>query len=221
VALHPLTETEPKSLAALNRLIAASEPLVPGSNRAVLGEGPMHPAMAFVGEQPGDQEDIEGHPFVGPAGQILNRAFAAAEISRKKTYLTNAVKHFKFEERGKRRIHQKPTVGEVKHYRWWLIKELEFVRPTLVVALGATAALALANKPVSVMKQRGPMTFEAGAGYVTVHPSYLLRLPDKSAKAEAFAAFVEDLRSARSLAASLAASQQTKVRRHPHTTSRS
>jgi uracil-DNA glycosylase len=162
--LRALTETEPKSLAALNRLIEASEPLATGSKRAVLGEGPMHPAMAFVGEQPGDQEDIEGHPFVGPAGQILNRAFAAAEISRKKTYLTNAVKHFKFEERGKRRIHQKPTVGEVKHYRWWLIKELELVRPTLIVTLGATAALALANRPISVMKQRGPMTFEAGPG---------------------------------------------------------
>jgi uracil-DNA glycosylase len=218
--LRALTETEPKSLAALNRLIEASEPLATGSKRAVLGEGPMHPAMAFVGEQPGDQEDIEGHPFVGPAGQILNRAFAAAEISRKKTYLTNAVKHFKFEERGKRRIHQKPTVGEVKHYRWWLIKELELVRPTLIVTLGATAALALANRPISVMKQRGPMTFEAGPGYVTVHPSYLLRLPDKSAKAEAFAAFVEDLRSASSFAASLAASQQTKVKRHQRSTLR-
>jgi uracil-DNA glycosylase len=218
--LRALTETEPKSLAALNRIIEASEPLATGSKRAVLGEGPMHPAMAFVGEQPGDQEDIEGHPFVGPAGQILNRAFAAAEISRKKTYLTNAVKHFKFEERGKRRIHQKPTVGEVKHYRWWLIKELELVRPTLIVTLGATAALALANRPISVMKQRGPMTFEAGPGYVTVHPSYLLRLPDKSAKAEAFAAFVEDLRSASSFAASLAASQQTKVKRHQRSTLR-
>lgn len=212
--LHSLTVTEPKSLAALNRLIAASEPLVPGSKRAVLGEGPMHPAMAFVGEQPGDQEDIEGRPFVGPAGQILNRAFAAAGISRKKTYLTNAVKHFKFEERGKRRIHQKPTVGEVKHYRWWLLKELEFVQPTLIIALGATAALALANRPISVMKQRGPITFEAGPGYVTVHPSYLLRVPDRAAKNEAFAAFVEDLRSASSLAASLAASQSTKVKRH-------
>jgi uracil-DNA glycosylase len=161
----------------------------------------MHPAIAFVGEQPGDQEDIEGHPFVGPAGQLLTRAMDDAGIDRAKSYLTNAVKHFKYEQRGKRRLHQKPTLGEVKHYRWWLQKELELVRPKLVVALGGTAALALAGKQLSVTKVRGPYAFGEFAGYVTVHPSYLLRIPDAAAKKEAYRAFVADLRAARKLAA--------------------
>jgi DNA polymerase len=193
-------EPEPKSLRKLNEIIAASPPLVHGGTRAVLGEGPLHPALAFVGEQPGDQEDLLGHPFVGPAGRILDRALAAAGIDRGRSYLTNAVKHFKYQERGKRRIHQKPTVGEVKHYRWWLIKELEFVHPKLTVALGSTAALALANHPIAVMSHRGPMIFEVGPGFVTVHPSYLLRIQGDADKVEAFAAFVKDLREAKTLA---------------------
>ena len=110
----------PKTLSDLNAIIAASEPLVPGAARAVLGEGPVGAAIAFVGEQPGDVEDQEGKPFVGPAGKLLERAMSEAGIERKASYLTNAVKHFKYEQRGKRRIHQKPTAGEVKHYRWWL-----------------------------------------------------------------------------------------------------
>jgi len=115
------------SIDELNAIIAAAGPLVPGAARAVLGEGPMHPALAFVGEQPGDQEDVEGRPFVGPAGQLLTRAMEDAGIDRATSYLTNAVKHFKYEQRGKRRLHQKPTTGEVKHYRWWLLRELEIV----------------------------------------------------------------------------------------------
>ena len=161
----------------------------------------MHPAIAFVGEQPGDQEDIEGHPFVGPAGQLLTDAMKDAGIDRGKSYVTNAVKHFKYEQRGKRRIHQKPTMGEVKHYRWWLQKELELVQPKLVVALGGTAAFALAGKQLSVTKVRGPYDFGEFPGYVTVHPSYLLRIPDAAAKKEAYRAFVADLRAARQLAA--------------------
>jgi uracil-DNA glycosylase len=198
---HPLLEADVTSIDELNAIIAAAKPQVPGGKRAVLGEGPMHPAIAFVGEQPGDQEDIEGHPFVGPAGQLLTRAMDDAGIDRAKSYLTNAVKHFKYEQRGKRRIHQKPTMGEVKHYRWWLQKELEIVRPKLVVALGGTAALALAGKQLSVTKVRGPYEFGEFAGYVTVHPSYLLRIPDAAAKKEAYRAFVADLRAARKLAA--------------------
>src|SRR3954462_15995623 len=156
---------DPKSLAALNRLIAAAEPGVKGGTRAVLGEGPLHPDIAFVGEQPRDQEDLAGKPFVGPAGKMLDKAMAEAGIDRRKVYVTNAVKHFKFEQRGKRRIHSKPTAGEVKHYRWWLEKELELVKPRLVVGLGATAALALTGKPISVKGHRGPLILAGHPGY--------------------------------------------------------
>ena len=187
----------PTTLAALNRLIAAAEPGVKGGTRAVLGEGPLHPDIAFVGEQPGDQEDLAGKPFVGPAGKMLNKAMAEAGIDRRKVYVTNAVKHFKFEQRGKRRIHSKPTAGEVKHYRWWLEKELDLVRPKLVVALGATAALALAGKPLSVSGNRGPFNFKSDfhdrPGYITIHPSFLLRMP-KQDKAKGWKDFVADMK---------------------------
>jgi uracil-DNA glycosylase family protein len=190
----------PQTLDELNRIIAAAKPLVPGATRAVLGEGPLAPSIAFVGEQPGDQEDLAGRPFVGPAGQLLDEALGAAGIDRGGVYVTNAVKHFKYEQQGKRRIHQSPTAGEVKHYRWWLMTELGFVRPRLVVALGGTAGLALTGKPVSVTKARGPAQFDTFPGYITVHPSYLLRLPDAAAKSAAYAAFVDDLRQAHLLA---------------------
>lgn len=193
-AVAAMSRQEPQTLAELNAIIAAAEPLVPGAPRAVLGEGPVPADIAFVGEQPGDQEDIEGRPFVGPAGQLLDRAMAQAGIDRTGAYLTNAVKHFKFEQRGKRRIHQKPTTGEVKHYRWWLMKELDFVRPKLVVALGATAALSLTGKAMAVTRSRGPARFGDHNGYLTVHPSYLLRLPDETERARAYQQFVADLR---------------------------
>ena len=194
-------DAEPKTLDALNAMIAAAKPLVPGAKRAVLGEGPIGAAIAFVGEQPGDQEDRQGRPFVGPAGQLLDRAMSEAGIDRRRVYVTNAVKHFKFEQRGKRRIHQKPTAGEVKHYRWWLDQELKLVHPRLVVALGATAVLALAGKPLPIARHRGRADFNGYAGFITVHPSYLLRMPDKSAKAQGYRDFVRDLRSIRRLAA--------------------
>jgi probable DNA metabolism protein len=194
------TQDEPKTLADLNAVIAAAEPFVEGGKRAVLGEGPLRPALAFVGEQPGDQEDLQGHPFVGPAGQLLTRAMAEAGIDRDACYVTNAVKHFKFEQRGKRRLHQKPTTGEVRHYRWWLVKELELVQPALVVALGATAVLALANKALPIAKFRGPARFNGWPGFITVHPSYLLRVPDEAAKRAAYTEFVADLAKARALA---------------------
>jgi len=193
-AVAAMADQNPQSLQALNRIIAAAEPLVPGASRAVLGEGPIGASIAFVGEQPGEQEDLQGRPFIGPAGQLLDGALEQAGIDRREVYVTNAVKHFKFEQRGKRRLHQKPTAGEVKHYRWWLMQELAFVRPRLVVALGGTAAMALTGRAVSVTQVRGETRFDNFPGYITVHPSYLLRLPDEAAKREAYAAFLADLK---------------------------
>lgn len=174
--------------------------MVEGGTRAVLGEGPIGATLAFVGEQPGDQEDLQGRPFVGPAGQLLDRAMAQAGIDRSHAYVTNAVKHFKFQQRGKRRIHQKPTMGEVKRYRWWLFNELTFVQPHLVVALGATAAYALSGAPVVIGRSRGPAEFETFKGFITIHPSSLLRLRDRAERETAFNQFVRDLKSAQRLA---------------------
>ena len=137
----------------------------------------------------------------GPAGQLLDRALAEVGIDRKQVYLTNAVKHFKFEPRGTRRIHAKPTAGDVSHYRPWLQKELELISPALVVALGATAVLALTGKAGSVTRMRGPMQLGPWPGYVTVHPSYLLRVPEEDAKRKAFDDFITDLARVRDLAA--------------------
>ncbi|MFK5596431.1 UdgX family uracil-DNA binding protein [Methylobacterium sp. HMF5984] len=207
-AVAAMSDQAPKTLEALNAIIKRSEPLVPGATQAVLGEGRIGSTIAFVGEQPGDQEDRQGRPFVGPAGQLLSRAMAEAGLDRAASYLTNAVKHFKFEERGKRRIHQKPTAGEVSHYRWWLDRELDFVAPKLVVALGATAVLALTGKQIPITRARGPFRFERlddrFQGFITVHPSYLLRLPDE-AKEEAYATFVDDLRRVAELGRALTA----------------
>ena len=166
------------------------------------GEGPDDAGIVLVGEQPGDQEDLQGRPFVGPAGKLLDRALGDAGLDRRTMYLTNAVKHFKFEQRGQRRIHGKPTAGEVRHYRWWLEKELDLIQPKLVVALGGTAVLALAGKSIPVVRARGPAHFPDGYdGYLTVHPSYLLRIPDRDAKALAYRQFVADLEQVREIAA--------------------
>ena len=175
--------------------------MVAGGTRAVLGEGPVGAAIAFVGEQPGDQEDRQGRPFVGPAGQLFDRALAEAGIDREAAYVTNAVKHFKYVQRGKRRLHQRPTAGEVKHYRWWLKTELDLVGPRVVVALGATAVLALAGRALPIGANRGATAFDNRRGYITVHPSYLLRLPDEAEKARAYADFRDDLVRIRELAA--------------------
>jgi uracil-DNA glycosylase len=200
-ALERAANSKPASLKALNDIISKSEPFVIGGTRAVLGEGPLNPKIAFVGEQPGDQEDREGHPFVGPAGQLLDRAMTEADIKRDQCYVTNAVKHFKFRERGKRRIHESPTRSEIKHYRWWLNEELRLVRPRLIVALGASAAYALADRAISVTRERGPCEFTSGPGFVTIHPSFLLRSPVAQASQDEFRKFVTDLREARALAA--------------------
>jgi DNA polymerase len=200
-AVAAMAEQAPATLAELNRIIAAAPPMVEGGTRAVLGEGPLGAAIAFVGEQPGDQEDLQGRPFVGPAGQLFDRALAEAGIDRGKAYVTNAVKHFKYVQRGKRRLHQRPTAGEVAHYRWWIKRELDLVAPRVVVALGATAVLALAGKALPINANRGPATFDNRQGYITVHPSYLLRIPEQAEKEKAYDAFRRDLERIRDLAA--------------------
>lgn len=194
---------DPKTLAELNALIAAGEP--PGGTHAVPGEGPLHPAVAMVGEQPGDQEDMQGRPFVGPAGQLLRRAMAEAGLEPERAYLTNAVKRFKFVQSGKRRLHQTPTAGEVKHARWWLEKELDLVAPRLVVALGATALLALAGKALLVGRNRGEMVLGGRPGFVTVHPSALLRLRDEAERRKAYRDYVADMVRIREIAEKLPA----------------
>ncbi|MDB5419168.1 MAG: phage polymerase-related protein [Phenylobacterium sp.] len=169
----------------------------------VAGEGPRHARLMLVGEQPGDQEEQARQPFVGPAGQVLDKALAAAGVPRAETFVTNAVKHFKHEQRGKRRLHKTPNAGEVVACRWWLDHERRIVRPRVIVALGATAALAVFGKPTAIGKRRQQALQlpDQAQGVVTYHPSYLLRVPDAQAKAKAYAMFVEDLKFAWKLAA--------------------
>jgi DNA polymerase len=161
--------------------------------QTVFGEGPLDARIMFVGEQPGDQEDLAGKPFIGPAGQLLDKALAEAGVDRGATYVTNAVKHFKFERRGKRRIHQKPDGGEIKACRFWIEQERSLIRPPLIVALGATAARSIFERIVSINQLRGRphQLAEGGEAWVTVHPSFLLRVRDDR-EAE-YARFVEDL----------------------------
>jgi DNA polymerase len=152
--------------------------------------------VVFVGEQPGYEVYVAGRPFVGPAGGLFDRALAAAGIARPRVYLTNAVKHFKFNLRGKRRMHQKPGGYEIEHCRWWLDQELALIRPRLTVALGATASHALLGRQVAVMQERGKaLDLRPGLpGLITVHPSFLLRLTDAAARAREHERFVADLR---------------------------
>lgn len=170
------------------------------ATQTVFGEGPVDADLVFVGEQPGDQEDLAGRPFVGPAGQIFDRALAEAGIDRARVYVSNAVKHFKYEQRGKRRIHSKPDAGEITACRWWIEQELALVKPRITVALGATAARSLFGKAVTIGRERGrPHDLpEIGEAWITVHPSFLLRLPDEQARQDEFAKFVGDLKAVRS-----------------------
>ncbi len=169
----------------------------------MFGEGPSDARIMLVGEQPGDQEDLAGRPFVGPAGQMLDRALEEAGLDRTKVYVTNAVKHFKFEPRGKRRIHAKPDAGEIAACRFWLDLERREVKPAITVLLGASAARSVLGRAVTISRERGrPIPMEGNAqAFVTVHPSYLLRLPDAESKAREYAAFVADLRRVVQLAA--------------------
>ena len=171
-------------------------PLWKNATQTVFGEGPQHAHVVLVGEQPGDKEDLAGKPFVGPAGLMLDRALKEAGIDRKKVYVTNAVKHFKFVPRGKIRLHQKPTTPEIKACRQWYEQELASIRPALVVAMGATAAQSVFGRMTPINKNRGRLIdLEDGIhALVTVHPSYLLRQPDAEAKAREYARFVGDLK---------------------------
>jgi DNA polymerase len=171
-------------------------PLWAPATQTVFGEGPKNAPILLIGEQPGDQEDLAGRPFVGPAGKILDRGLADAGLDRSRAYVTNAVKHFKFEPRGKRRLHKKPNVGEIRACAPWLEGELTLVAPKIVVMLGASAAQAMLGRTASVMKQRGRVFDLPGGrhGLVTVHPSYLLRLQGDDERHEAYQDFVKDLR---------------------------
>ena len=178
-------------------------PLYCNATQGVAGEGRKTARIMLVGEQPGDQEDLQGRPFVGPAGQVLNEVLEEAGLDRRRLFLTNAVKHFKFEPRGKRRLHQNPTTGEIDICRWWLDKERAFVQPELIVTLGASALRGVTGKSVSIKSMRGAV-HELGGGtklVATIHPSFLLRLPDRERAAQERTAFVADLVCAREIAA--------------------
>jgi len=164
--------------------------------QTVFGEGPLDASILFVGEQPGDQEDLAGRPFVGPAGQLFDAALEKAGIDRSQVYVTNAVKHFKFVLRGKRRIHNKPDTGEIQACRWWLEHERELIRPPVTVALGATAARSLVGKTVTISRARdAPLTLaDGGECWVTVHPSFLLRIPEEERRRQERALFLRDLK---------------------------
>ena len=189
------------ALAALARELAGRNDLPDFARRAtqpVFGEGPLDAKLMFVGEQPGDEEDIQGRPFVGPAGRLFDRALAEVGIPRDAAYVTNAVKHFRFTPSGKRRLHQTPEAGDIAYYRPFLLREIGIVAPRLLVGLGATALRALTGKPVPVLKARGTLLQgpEGIPVFATVHPSYLLRIPDEDGQRRAYAAFVDDLRAA-------------------------
>lgn len=170
-------------------------PLWKDATQTVFGEGPQNARIMLVGEQPGDREDLAGKPFVGPTGQMLDRALQEAGIDRSKVYVTNAVKHFKFLPRGKIRLHQKPDTSEIKACRPWYERELAAIRPELVVAMGATAAQSVFGKITPVNKTRGRLIDHNGtSALVTVHPTYLLRLPDARARDMEYQRFVDDLK---------------------------
>jgi len=171
-------------------------PLYLVGTQTVFGEGPVPAPLMLVGEQPGDQEDLQGRPFVGPAGRILDKALAAAAIDRSKVYVTNAVKHFKNVPRGKRRIHQKPNASEIDRCKWWLNLELKLVQPVVVVAMGATAVRSLLGRPMKITGSRGrALPFGSNQSLiVTIHPSMLLRIPDPASKAEELQRFIDDLK---------------------------
>jgi uracil-DNA glycosylase len=188
---RPTTLAEARAAAATCRRC----PLWENATQTVFGEGPEGARLMLVGEQPGDREDLAGAPFVGPAGAMLDRALVEAGIPRAEVYVTNAVKHFKFEPRGKFRLHKTPDTPEILACRWWLDSERALVRPQLTVALGASAAQALLGRRVTIGRERGrPEDLpEGGALWITVHPSYLLRLPDEAAKTREYGKFVADL----------------------------
>ena len=174
------------------------------ATQAVFGEGPRSARIVLIGEQPGDEEDRQGHPFVGPSGRLLNKALEEAGIQRSDVYVTNAVKHFKFEERGKRRIHKKPRVSEVKACHPWLEAEISLLKPQVIVCLGATAAQALLGPKFRLTKERGKFVEHPWGPRVTatIHPSVVLRAPDAEQRDQEYREFVDDLKRVRNMLAS-------------------
>jgi len=211
VAPKPGIDTPPP-VRTLTELRAAEAectrcPLYKFATQVVPGEGRVRAHLMLVGEQPGDQEDRAGKPFVGPAGRILNEALEAAGIPRNDAFVTNAVKHFKFEMRGKRRLHKRPNAYEIERCRWWFEQERAIVKPMAIVALGATAARSLFGRVVTITSMRGrphPLP-DGGTGFVTIHPSWLLRMDDENDKKREFRNFVADLKLAAKLIADEAA----------------
>ncbi|HWB82608.1 MAG TPA: UdgX family uracil-DNA binding protein [Bryobacteraceae bacterium] len=169
------------------------------ATQAVFGDGPVHARVLFLGEQPGDEEDRQGRPFVGPAGKLLDKALAEVGIRRSDAYVTNVVKHFKFEERGKRRIHKKPNGSEIQACRPWLEAEILLVKPRIIVCLGATAAQSLFGRTYRLTKERGKFVEHPWAPHVTstVHPSAILRAPDAEQRHQEYSLFLADLRNVR------------------------
>jgi len=195
-----LREETPRSLKALREAENACRrcDLYKFATQAVPGEGPAHAPLMLIGEQPGNDEDLDGHPFVGPAGRVLDKALQDADIDRKQVFVTNAVKHFKYEMRGKRRLHKRPDPGEIEACRWWQHIERELVKPKLMVALGATAARSVFERVITINKVRGEVLSvrEGGNALVTIHPSYLLRIQEERDKRAEYVHFVADLRTA-------------------------
>jgi DNA polymerase len=199
-----LREETPRSLKALRDAENGCRrcDLYKFATQAVPGEGPKNAPLMLIGEQPGNDEDLDGHPFVGPAGRVLDKALQEAGIDRKQVYVTNAVKHFKHEMRGKRRLHKRPDPGEIEACRWWQRIERELVKPKLMVALGATAARSVFERVITINKVRGeilPLP-NGGSALVTIHPSYLLRLQEERDKRAEYTRFVADLSVARDYA---------------------
>lgn len=199
----PPDDIVPGDLETLERAVQACRrcPLRRDATQGVCGEGARRAELMIVGEQPGDQEDLAGRPFVGPAGQLLDKALAAADIVRERTWLTNAVKHFKHEPRGKRRLHKTPNAGEVTACRWWLDAERRLVRPRVILALGATAGHGVLGRKPAVMKERSRPIEQPDGSVVllTVHPSFLLRVPDEETRRREKRLFLADLQAARAL----------------------
>ncbi len=196
---------KPKSLKALRAEEAACTrcPLYKNATQVVPGEGPARARIMMVGEQPGDKEDRAGKPFVGPAGRILDEAIADAGIARKDVFVTNAVKHFKFEMRGKRRLHKKPNAHEIERCRWWIDLERAIVKPAITIALGATAVHCLMGKSMTIGKIRGKIVEmpDGGKMVATIHPSYILRIEDEGDKRAQYRQFVRDLKASGKAAA--------------------
>jgi uracil-DNA glycosylase len=196
-------DEKPTSLKGLRAAEAGCTrcPLYKHATQVVPGEGPARARIMLVGEQPGDKEDLAGKPFVGPAGRVLDKAIAEAGIDRAQVFVTNAVKHFKFTPRGKRRLHKKPNAHEIERCNWWIDLERAIVKPKVVVALGASAVRSLLGRPMTIGKIRGRvLEMPDGARMVaTIHPSYLLRIQDERDKQAQYRAFIHDLKAAKAV----------------------